>query len=441
MFSFNFDDIKNLWNNCQFCNKYKYWIIIILLIIFLLLIYWVQKNYKIFDEYLGKRDKLIITLISERDLKDFENIVLKIDTEVCERINKDKLEFECDKPKKGEHKLQFGEYTKNIIVGEDQYSDSYDIDKRNYFIKEAFLNLSNNNFNGKVLVVDKEKNAPKYTDTKNRFDLKIYESTFNATIKNAEISFSKPWEEFSKIYYLNNKFMIDFEIENEKLYSYKPYFLTKELDVEDLFSFGQNNENIIIKDVLKIKDNNLEVLNYSKKLPNINLFKVRTDENKNGYIKFTIKNMNKDNIFNLYMNTRHVFKYQYPNFKFDIREQRESDNSIERVHIGTQSFIQDSIAPNEKEAKFNKGIIKNLYFLFEKTDNNCKLTVSADKYKKVTKDFLCEDDTLNQIINSQLHIENPKCTNNNDKKCVLFEISDLETGLDFASSPSRNYSF
>lgn len=61
MFSINFDDIKNLWNNCQFCKKYKYWIIIILLIIFLPLIYWVQKNYKIFDEYLGKRDKLIIT--------------------------------------------------------------------------------------------------------------------------------------------------------------------------------------------------------------------------------------------------------------------------------------------------------------------------------------------------------------------------------------------
>ena len=40
--------------------------------------------------------------------------------------------------------------------------------------------------------------------------------------------------------------------------------MTKELNVEQLFSIGQNNENIIIKDVLKIKDNSLEVLNYSK---------------------------------------------------------------------------------------------------------------------------------------------------------------------------------
>ena len=436
-----FEYIVNIWNNCQFCKKYKYWMIGILIIIGIFFIYWFQNNYKFFDEFFGKRDKIIITLNTKRDLKDFENLELKIDNEVCERTNKDILEFECDKPKKGEHKLQFGEYTKNIIVGEDQYSDSYDIDKRNYFIKEAFLNLSNNNFNGKVLVVDKEKNAPKYTDTKNKFDLKIYESTFNATIKNAEILFSKPWEEFSKIYYLNNTFIIDFEIENEKLYSYKPYFLTKGLNIDDLFSFGQNNENIIIKDVLKIKDNSLEVFNYSKKLPNINLFKVRTDEIKNGYIKFRIRNMNKDNVFNLYMNTMHIFKYEYPNFKFDIREIRENDNTTERVLIGNQSFIQNFMAPNEKEAKFNKGIIKELFFLFEKTDNNCKLTVNADKYKKVSKEFLCEDDSLNQIINSQLHIENSKCTNNNDKKCVLFEISDLETGLDFLNSPTRNYSF
>lgn len=441
MFSFRYDDIKDLLNNCQWCKKYKYWIIIIFLIIVGILIYVIQKDYNFFDEILGKREKIIITLNTKRDLKDFENIELKIDNEVCERTNKDILEFECEKTAEGWHKFQFGKYKKNIYLSKNEYSVSYNIDEKDYFIKEALLTLNNNNFNGKILVVDKEKNTPKYTDTKNKFDLKIYESTFNATIKNAEILFSKPWEEFSNIYYLNNKFMIDFEIENEKFHSYKPYFLTKELDVDDLFSFGQNNENIIIKDVLKIKDNSLEVLNYSKKLPNINLFKVRTDEIKNGYIKFRIRNMNKDNVFNLYMNTMHIFKYEYPNFKFDIREIREKDNATERVLIGTQSFIQNFMAPNEKEAKFNKGIIKELFFLFEKTDNNCKLTVNADKYKKVSKEFLCEDDSLNEIINSQLHIENSKCTNNNDKKCVLFEISDLETGLDYTNSPTRDYKY
>ena len=60
---------------------------------------------------------------------------------------------------------------------------------------------------------------------------------------------------------------------------------------------------------------------------------------------------------------------------------------------------------------------------------------------KSLKEFLCGDDSLNEIINSQLHIENPKCTNNNDKKCVLFEISDLETGIDYSNSPTRDYKY
>lgn len=419
---------------------FKYILLFGLLIIVVFII-WVLFTYE-YDEGIKKKENITISLNTKKDVSIFKDAELKLHNQKCTRIKENKLEFECNKPKKGKYKIEINNYIDNIEIIDNIYIYSIkSIDKEDSLIKEASLKLKDNKLEGKLLVVKKDNNIPKYVDTNKEFNLKIYNSNFQASIENAEILFSKPWKDFFNIYYLNNKIFVDYEIDNEKFYSYKPYFLTKELDVDDLFSFGQNNENIIIKDVLKIKDNNLEVLNDIKKLPNINLFKVKTDENKNGYIKFTIKNMNKDNIFNLYMNTRHVFKYEYPNFKFDIRETRESDNSTKRVHIGTQSFIQDSIAPNEKEAKFEKGIIKNINFLFEKKDNNCKLTVNADKYKKVTKEFLCEDDSLNEIINSQLHIENSKCTNNNDKKCVLFEISDLETGLDFASSPSRNYSF
>lgn len=421
----------------------KIWKYILIGLFFLLVmfLFWFFYTYE-YDNGIKKKENITISLNTKKDISIFKDVELKLHNQKCSRINENKLEFECNKPKNGKYRIEINNYIDNIEIIDNIYTYSIkSIDKEDSLIKEASLKLKDNKLEGKLLVVKKDNNIPKYVDTNKKFNLKIYNSNFQASIENAEILFSKPWKDFFNIYYLNNKLFVDYEIDNEKFYSYKPYFLTKELDVDDLFSFGQNNENIIIKDVLKIKDNNLEVLNYSKKLPNINLFRLQTDENKNGYIKFTIKNMNKDNIFNLYMNNKHVFKYEYPNFKFDIREQRESENSIERVHIGTQSFIQDSIAPNEKEAKFEKGIIKNLYFLFEKKDNNCKLTVNADKYKKVTKEFLCEDDSLNKIINSQLHIENSKCTNNNDKKCVLFEISDLETGLDFLNSPTRNYSF
>ena len=50
--------------------------------------------------------------------------------------------------------------------------------------------------------------------------------------------------------------------------------------------------------------------------------------------------MNKDNVFNLYMNTRHIFKYEYPNFKFDIRDIKENDNATERVLIGTSHLYR-----------------------------------------------------------------------------------------------------
>lgn len=396
------------------------------------------------NQYVKSSDKITFELKTKEDISKFKNIDFNLNNEICDRDNKelDKLKFICTKPKeeKKEAYIKFGNFKKEIIITKEKDKYPLDLDLKP-MLKEVSIEFKNDIFKGNINIVQKDDNLPIYKDTMSEFNIKVYDSRFHANIKNGLIFFDKPWNEFSNIYYSNKKLFVDYEIDNEKFYSYKPYFLTKELDVKDLFSFGQNNENIIIKDVLKIKDNNLEVLNYSKKLPNINLFKVQTDENKNAYVKFTIKNMNKDNIFNLYMNNRHVFKYEYPNFKFDIREQRESENSIERLQIGTQSFIQDTIAPNEKEAKFQKGIIKNLYFLFEKKDNNCKLTVNADKYKKVTKEFLCEDDSLNESINSQLHIENSKCTNNNDKKCVLFEISDLETGLDFLNSPTRNYSF
>ncbi|PUE64184.1 hypothetical protein B0174_07255 [Arcobacter caeni] len=431
--------LQNLINSIE--TKIWKYILIGLFILLGMFLFWVFYTYE-YDNGIKKKENITISLNTKKNISIFKDVELKLHNQKCSRINENKLEFECNKPKNGKYRIEINNYIDNIEIIDNIYTYSIkSIDKEDSLIKEASLKLKDNKFEGKLLVVKKDNNIPKYVDTNKKFNLKIYNSNFQASIENTEILFSKPWKDFFNVYYLNNKLFVDYEIDNEKFYSYKPYFLTKELDVDDLFSFGQNNENIIIKDVLKIKDNNLEVLNYSKKLPNINLFKVQTDENKNGYIKFTIKNINKDNIFNLYMNTRHVFKYEYPNFKFDIREVRDSDNFTERIIIGPESFIQDSIAPNEKEAKFEKGIIKNLYFLFEKKDNNCKLTVNADKYKKVTKEFLCKDDSLNESINSQLHIENSKCTNNNDKKCVLFEISDFETGLDFSSSPTRNYSY
>ena len=396
------------------------------------------------NQYLNPSEKITFLLKTKEAISKFEKIEFNLNNEICDRDNEelDKLRFICIKPKeeKKEVYIKFGDFKKEIIITKEKDIYLLDLDLKS-ILKEASLELNNNIFKGNLNIVQKDEDLPIYKDTMSKFSIKVYDSRFHANVKNGLIFFDKPWNEFSNIYYSNKKLFVNYEIDNEKFYSYKPYFLTKELNVEQLFSIGQNNENIIIKDVLKIRDNSLEVLNYSKKLPNINLFKVRTDENKNGYIKFRISNMNKDNVFNLYMNTRHIFKYEYPNFKFDIRDIKENDNATERVLIGTQSFIQNFMAPNEKEAKFNKGIIKELYFLFEKTDNSCKLTVNADNYKKVSKEFLCGDDSLNEIINSQLHIENPKCTNNNDKKCVLFEISDLETGIDYSNSPTRDYKY
>lgn len=432
------DSIKNFLNTIS----WKGYILIVLLIIvgFLFYLYFFDKKLEI--PHIVDKKLIKFEIITKEQLNKFENIDFIFHTKSCDRNNEfNKLVFTCENVSEGLYDIKFGEYKEKKLIVEKVYTYDVYIDKEKYIPKDTFVKIDKNKiFSGQISIIKESDNTPRYTNTNNNFNLKINTSDFVANIKNGVIFFNKPWDEFSNMYYAKN-ISLNYEIDNEKFYSYKPYFLTKELNVEQLFSIGQNNENIIIKDVLKIRDNSLEVLNYSKKLPNINLFKVRTDENKNGYIKFKIRNMNKDNVFNLYMNTRHIFKYEYPNFKFDIRDIKENDNTTERVLIGTQSFMQNFMAPNEKEAKFNKGIIKELFFLFEKTDNSCKLTVNADKYKKVSKEFLCGDDSLNEIINSQLHIENPKCTNNNDKKCVLFEISDLETGIDYSNSPTRDYKY
>ena len=417
-------------------SKYKILFFIFIILVFIIIVKPLDYEY---NDGIKKKEFVYIYFETIED-KKYKYQDLKLLNDICEREKKDKLVFKCYKPKGNliDLNLEYGEYSGKINIYEDKFDYHINLDKKDYFIKEALLTLNNNNFNGKVLVVDKEKNAPKYTDTKNKFDLKIYESTFNATIKNAEILFSKPWEEFSKIYYLNNKFMIDFEIENEKFHSYKPYFLTKELNIEDLFSLGQNNKDFDLNKLLKIQNNRLIIFNDSDKLPNINLFRINNSEKVNGYMKFTINNINKENKFNLFMNGKHIFKYEYPFFKFDIREVN-NDNLSNRKIIDGKSFFQDFIAPNEKEVKIVNNKINNMNFLIEKTNDNCKISVNVNKYKKVTKEFFCEEDKIsNDIILTQLNIENFKCLN---KNCVLFEISDLETGLDYTNSPTRDYKY
>lgn len=91
---------------------FKYILLFGLLIIVVFII-WVLFTYE-YDEGIKKKENITISLNTKKDVSIFKDAELKLHNQKCTRIKENKLEFECNKPKKGKYKIEINNYILNF---------------------------------------------------------------------------------------------------------------------------------------------------------------------------------------------------------------------------------------------------------------------------------------------------------------------------------------
>lgn len=396
----------------------------ILFIIYLILILF-KKDFLTTTQINGIENKKEFTIkIKMKDVNKKINDKLLFNNQLCKKIDEKKYNYTCIKPDKGEYSYIFDKYEGNIEIEIEKNIYSIEIDNENYQIMNNQITLENDILSGKFKLV-KDDGSPKYIENKN-ISLKIYDSIEidNSKIINGYVLYKKTWSEFSNIYYGFKKLSVDYVIDNKIYKVSKPYLLTNDLDLNEVFSTGQIynalNNDLEINNILKISNEKLIVFN-RQNLPNINLITInaKNDEDLNGFITFTINNLHKDGKINLFYDGKFLFsiysmKYIFPN---------ESDNSF--------------VGGNEKEINFLNGkLIEKIKISFFKNNKKCKLIATVNNYKPAKSEFDCNEIQTKKTqnitsLNFQINAEKKVCNSDNySDNCVLFEISDIKTGKD-----------
>lgn len=393
-------------------------IFVIIVIIIVILFYVVNEKYKLIEIFAQKREKITISV--EGIGNDTTEIFI-LHNEDCNRNQNKmpKIEFICEKPDAGNYRYTIGSHDGKLNIKNNENAYDIIIDNNRYELKDVSLQLAKKEFNGKFTVWDINNGTPKYKNSQNNFQFWICGSNVKGNIKNGEIKFSKSWSEFSNIYY-ERKLALNYEIEGQKYFSSKPYFLQDPTFLKKVISIGQENlpesQKTKIEDYIQYSHGRLNIHNLQNK-PNIVLVTINktTKDSLNGYIKFKVHNINPSTKFNFWVGQKHIFRFEFPTFKYNIVE-----NEIDSKNI-------DPITPNQNTIP--KELIKNikeLRFQLEIKENQCEVKVSINHYKPSVKTFNCNFDDTNDTKNVDYHIsvEDTKDTNK-----VLFGISDIETGI------------
>lgn len=421
-------------------------VIIFIFIAGILLYFYSDAIYKFFN-----KDKFIFYLETKQDKTKLLTSEFKIhDTTCSDKSIEDEntITVICDKPKKGQYQIHVNDYKQDISITDDLNHMRLNIDKNDFILKTKSLSLDKNkNIEGEFSIKNKNTGVHKYPDEKDKIEFTINGSNTVGKILNGNLLFSKKWNTFSNVYYGNKKLGIEYKIDDKKYYSYKPYFLTNNLDISEMISLGKTNNNqteqkINVRDYIKIKNNRLQIYKIDSST-NINLFTFAAENQSdlNGYIKFSINNIHKDTKINLYLEKKQLFNFSFPYYKFDIKNGIDDDVK-ERIIEGNLSYIQYPVTPNEKNEKFKNNTIEKIDIEFYKKDNNCSISATTIGYKPAKTTFTCNDIKLKdneiKLINFQLNIESAYCKNK-ASKCVLFEISDIETANSYDQCSNNCY--
>lgn len=393
---------------------------LIIIIIFFVFENTILTRYKI-NGLDNKKEFMIKIKIRNTNKKINDELYLNNDS--CKKIDKKNYYYSCIKPENGEYSYIFDKYEGIIKIMNEKNTYEIEIDNDNYQIKNNELTLNSDVLLGKFKLV-KDDGSPKYTENKD-ISLKIYDSSIdNSKIINGYVSYKKTWSEFSNIYYGFKKLSIDYSIDNEIYKVSKPYLLTNDLDLSEVFSMGQIyntlNNDLKINDFLKISDEKLIIFN-GQNSPNINLITInaKNDEDLNGFITFTINNLHKDEKINLFYDGKFIFSIYAMNYIFN--------NKIDKIFIGG----------NEKEVNLiDDKLIEKVKISFFKNNDKCQIIATTNNYKPAKSQFDCQEiqtrkNQSDTFLNFQINVEKKVCNNdNNSENCVFFEISDIKTGKD-----------
>ncbi|PRM89738.1 hypothetical protein CJ671_06385 [Aliarcobacter cryaerophilus] len=351
------------------------------------------------------------------------NDELDLNNNSCKKIDKKNYYYSCIKPEDGEYSYIFDKHEGIIKIMNEKNIYEIEIDNEDYQIRNNELILNDDVLSGKFKLV-KDDGSPKYIENKN-ISFKIYDSIIdNSKITNGYVSYKKTWSEFSNIYYGFKKLSVDYSIDNEIYTVSKPYLLTNDLDLNEVFSMGQIyntlNNDLEINDVLKINNEKLIVSN-RQNLPNINLITInaKNDEDLNGFITFTINNLHKDGKINLFYDGKFIFSIYAMNYIFN--------NELDKTFIGG----------NEKEVNLiDDKLIEKVKISFFKNNDKCQIIATVNNYKPAKSEFNCNEIQTKKTqnitsLNFQINAEKKVCNNGNFiDNCILFEISDIKTGKD-----------
>jgi hypothetical protein len=360
------------------------------------------------------------------EIKDINKKIddkLLFNNKLCTKIDEKKYTYTCIKPDDGEYSYNFDKYEGNIEIKKEKNTYPIEIDNGNYHIMNNQITLENDILSGKFKLV-KDDGSPKYIEKKD-ISLKIYDSSINhSIIENSYVLYENKWSEFSNVYYGVKKLSIEYSIDNEIYKVSKPYLLTDNLNINEIFSIGQIyntiENNPKIDDYLKINDKKVIIFN-KQNLPNINLITINAnnDEELNGFITFTINNIHKDEKMNLFYDGKFIFSIYSLNYMFP--------NVLDKTFIGG----------NEKEVNLiDNKLIEKVKISFFKNNDKCKIVATTNNYKPAKSQFDCKEiqtkkNQSHTSINFQINIEKKVCNNdNNSENCVFFEISDIKTGKD-----------
>ncbi|AYJ80495.1 hypothetical protein AN286_09980 [Aliarcobacter cryaerophilus ATCC 43158] len=395
---------------------------IFILLPIIILLFYIIKEYNINSSGLTKKQHFNFetVLSNPNDNTEYE---LKINDEPCEKVDSNK--YSCEELKKGKHSYTFGKYRGKIVIEENQYAYKIKIDNIDYMIEAHDLSLKKGILHGKFAIKEKY-GTHKYSSNNKITPFNLYRTEIDSyKTKDGIITFKKKWDEIANEYYSNKKLYTEYTVEESKYRTSKYYLLSKDLDINNIFSVSNDHteQKLDINEYLGI-DNNLIVYNKDN-IPNINLIMLRAKEENdlNGFIKFNLIDIHKDTKINLYFGKNKLLSLFYPNYYIH----KVSDDKVSDDFDVIPMYQYDKNV-NLKE----KYLIKKIEIIFIKDVDNCTIKATTDNHKTVISTFKCKTKKIennNLDINFQLNVESQtKCSGSKD--CILFKVSDIQTGIE-----------
>lgn len=415
----------------EFIKKHVFITIIIVFLLLVLLVRYLESHDIDTSKGLKVSEKAKITILLEfpHELPSDNNEKFMLNNKECTKTENTNAEYICEKPVEGTYVYKYGSKKAKTILIDNKNAYNLIIDSSQYIVsdKESSLKLekkSENYLVGDFVFIDENKGHLMLNNNEKKVKFKMCESVQEGEIKNGTLNFKILWKDFYRIYHRSCMKNIVLELQDKNFKYKKPFFITDDMEITDLFSISSQNtidspsKDLLkkeLQEIIKIKNNELVFLPSKKNYPTLTLFEIPFQKNttNNFYLKLRIKNINLKTTFSFYIAGEHIFRFNYPNLIFEDNELSNTRN---------KSNIESILSSNEK---IQNNIIKDMVVVFVQENNKLKISLQIDKNKPIFKEF---DNSSyikeKKLVSHQIFIE--KQFKNQDAN--LFSITDVESG-------------